>query len=366
MDPVGHFSPTYAEARERFLAAAAKRELPVESHVLSDLRGAGGEALAMDVALAGDPGAPGLLMLWSATHGVEGHCGSGCQIAFLHDDAFLRAIDDAGAAVLFVHALNPHGFSFGRRVTEDNVDLNRNFRDFAVSPPVNVAYAEIHALLLPSAWPPPPAEEARLGAWIAAHGEVAFQAAVTGGQYAFPDGLFFGGLRPTWSNRTLRAVLHTHAAKRSRLAVIDFHTGLGPRGHGEKIYNGRAVDADIARAREWWQDVTSFLDGSSSSAPLVGINGGALADECPGVPCASIALEYGTVPLREALQALRADHWLYNHADASASLHASIRQQMRDAFYPDADDWKAQVYAQARSTAMTALARLAPDRQPAR
>ena len=88
--------------------------------------------------------------------------------------------------------------------------------------------------------------EARLGAWIAAHGERAFQAAVTGGQYEYPDGLFFGGAEPTWSNRTLRAVLRRHAAARERLAAIDFHTGLGPRGHGEKIYNGRAVAADIA------------------------------------------------------------------------------------------------------------------------
>ena len=359
MDPAAHFSQTYAEARERFLAAASARALRVESHVLPDLRGADGEALAMDVVLAGDATAPDLLMLWSATHGIEGHCGAGCQTALLHDDAFLRAVDDAGAAVLFAHALNPHGFSFGRRVNEDNVDLNRNFRDFAAPAPQNSAYGEIHALLLPAAWPPPPAEEARLGAWIATHGETAFQAAVTGGQYAFPDGLFFGGARPTWSNRTLRAVLRKHASTRSRLAVIDFHTGLGPRGHGEKIYNGPAVAADVARTRDWWgPDVTSFLDGTSSSAPLVGINGCALADECPDVPYASIALEFGTVPLREALQALRADHWLHNHADAPAGLRASIRQQMRDAFYTDADDWKAQILAQARAAALTALTRL--------
>jgi len=355
------FSRSYAEARDRFLAAVQARRLPVESHVLPGLRGAAGETLAMDVALAGDAAAPGLLILWSATHGVEGHCGAGCQTAFLRDDDFLRAIDTARAAVLFVHALNPHGFSYGRRVNEDNVDLNRNFRDFTAPVPVNAAYAEIHALLLPAAWPPLPAVEAQLGAWIAKHGEAAFQTAMSGGQYAYPDGVFFGGTEPTWSNRTLRAVLRQHAAKRKRLGVIDFHTGLGPRGHGEKIYNGRADAADIGRAREWWgQDVTSFLDGTSSSAPLVGINGGAIADECPGVPYASIALEYGTLPLRDMLGVLRADHWLHNHPDAPAGLRTTIRQQMRDAFYIDADDWKAQVLGQARSAALTALARLAP------
>ncbi len=30
---------------------------------------------------------------------------------------------------LLIHALNPYGFAWTRRVTEDNVDLNRNFVD---------------------------------------------------------------------------------------------------------------------------------------------------------------------------------------------------------------------------------------------
>ena len=37
----------------------------------------------------------------------------------------------AGLRVVLLHAINPWGFSWARRVTEDNVDLNRNFRDFS-------------------------------------------------------------------------------------------------------------------------------------------------------------------------------------------------------------------------------------------
>lgn len=360
MNAVAHFSQSYAEARERFLAAATTRKLAVESHVLEGHAGVDGETLAMDVALAGDPSAPGLLILWSATHGIEGYCGSGCETAYLHDDAFMRKIDETRTAVLFVHALNPYGFSHGRRVNEDNADLNRNFRDFSSPPPVNDAYAEIHALLLPSDWPPPAESEARLGAWVAAHGERAFQAAVSGGQYAFADGLFFGGSQPSWSNRTLRSVLRRHAAGRRGLGLIDFHTGLGPTGHAEKIYNGRPVGADIERVRDWWgADVTSFLDGTSSSAPLVGINGNAVYDECPGVSCAAIALEYGTIPLRETLNALRAEQWLHNHPAAPAELRAAIHRQFRAAFYVETDEWKTQVYDQALGAVLTALSRLA-------
>ena len=360
MSSVPHFSQSYAEARSKFLAAARSRDLALETHVLPDHVGVDGEALAMDVAIVAAPGAEGVLVLTSATHGVEGHCGSGAQIALLRDDDFLRAAREARVAVLFVHAVNPYGFSHQRRVNEDNADLNRNFRDFGVPAPGNPAYAEVHALLIPPAWPPAPEHEARLAAYIAAHGARAFQAVVTGGQYAFPDGLFYGGARPAWSNMTVRDVLRRHAAGHDRVGWIDFHTGLGPRGHGEKIFAGRDNRKDFARARAWWgPEVTSIYDDSSSSAKLTGLMCNAAYDECPDAQYTGIALEYGTVPLPEVLQALRADHWLHNHADAPTAQRAAIRKQMREAFYVDTDEWKEQVHAQARAAALAALAPLA-------
>jgi len=360
MTPTHHFAPSYAEARAKFLAAARARDLAVVSELLPELRGADDEALAMDVALLGSPDADAVLILTSATHGIEGYCGSGAQVGLLHDEEFLHAVRAACVAVLLVHAVNPHGFSHGRRVNEDNVDLNRNFRDFALPAPANAGYADVHPLLLPATWPPPQESEAAIGAYIGKHGERAFQAALTGGQYMFPDGLFFGGTRATWSNRTLRMVLRRHAAGRRRVAWIDFHTALGPRGHGEKIYAGRNVPAELARARACWgDDVTSFYDGSSTSANVVGFVTGAGYDECPGAEITAMALEYGTVPLPQVLQALRADHWLHNHPEAPDALRPPIRQQMRDAFYVDADDWKEQVFSQARSAALLTVERLA-------
>jgi hypothetical protein len=362
MDPVPHFAATYAEARNRFVEAARERHLDVETHVLPNRRGADGETLAMDVALLGPPDAANVLVLTSATHGIEGHCGSGAQVGLLHDEDFLRAVNEARVAVLFVHAVNPHGFSFGRRVNEDNVDLNRNFRDFTVPAPVNAAYAEVHAWLIPATWPPPAENEAAIGAYIAAHGERAFQAALTGGQYAFPDGLFYGGRQAAWSNRSLRAVLRRHAAGCRRIGWIDFHTALGPRGHGEKIYAGRDRAADLARARSWWgAEVTSFYDGSSTSAKIGGLVTNAGYEECPNAEFTAIGLEYGTVPLRQVFAALRADHWLHRHPDAPVALRRDIRQQMREAFYIDATDWKEQVYGQARTAALQALAHLGAE-----
>jgi hypothetical protein len=361
MSATHHFSQSYAEARTKFLAGARARHLDVQTHALPDWKGVDGEELAMDVVLGGVADATGLLAVTSATHGVEGYCGSGCQVGLLHDDGFWAAVTEARVAVLLVHAVNPYGFSHGRRVNEDNVDLNRNFRDFAEPIPANAAYAEIHPLLLPATWPPPADNEERIAAYIADRGQGAFQAAVTGGQYSFADGLFFGGARPTWSNLTLRALLRGHAAERDRLGWIDIHTGLGPRGHGEKIHAGRELAADVARTRAWWgTEVTSFYDGSSSSALLTGIITDAVPEECPGVEYTAIALEYGTLPLAEVLQALRADHWRHNHPEAPIQQQDALRRQTRAAFYVDADDWKERVYLQAREAALAAVRKLAP------
>jgi len=363
MEPIRHFSRTYAEARDKFLAAAKEHGLAVDRHTHPFVRGASGEELSIDVVTLGDASAAGMLLLTSGTHGVEGLCGSGCQVALLHDANFVAAVRAAGVAVVFLHALNPFGFSRLHRTNEDNVDMNRNFRDFATPSVPNRAYAEVHGFIVPADWPPAPANEARIAAYVAQHGERALQQAITGGQCEFPDGLFYGGTRPAWSNAVFRAVLRKHAAHRAGIGWIDFHTGLGPRGHGEKIYSGRSIPADLARTRNWWgDDVTSFLDGSSSSATLSGVNYNAIYDECPGVPFAGIALEFGTLPMRDMIEALRADQWLMNHPDADATLRASIKQQVRDAFFCDADDWKSTVYAQALAASLTALSQLADPR----
>ncbi|MDA8522678.1 M14 family metallopeptidase [Acidovorax sp. NCPPB 4044] len=357
------FSSRYAQARAQFLDAAAAAGLPVESHP-HPLPGRDGEALALDVVRDGPADARHLLIVSSACHGVEGHCGSGVQVFALHDEAWRAKARDAGVAVLYLHALNPHGFSHTRRVTHENVDLNRNFHDFRQPLPANAAYREIAALLLPAQWPPTPENERAVGAFIAAHGEAAWQAAITRGQHEFPEGLFFGGTEATWSNRTLRQVLRAHGAAAEHIAWIDLHTGLGPNGHGERIYAGRD-DADaILRARRWWDGggatpVTSIYDGSSTSAFLTGLMWNSVYDECPRAGITGIALEYGTVPVLEVLQALRADHWLHLHPEAPAAQAEAIRQQVRAAFYTDTDAWKQRIVEQAREAMFQAVHGLA-------
>ena len=318
----------------------------------------------MDVALDGDPDAQHLFVISSACHGVEGFCGSGVQVCAAHDVEWRDKMRAAGVAVLYIHALNPHGFSYLRRTTQENVDLNRNFQDFSLPLPVNVAYRDLHPLLLPAEWPPTEVNRAAIAAYITAEGVAHYQSAVSQGQHEFADGMFFGGAAATWSNTTLRQVLQTYGRKAKRIAWMDLHTGLGPSGLGERIFACRDEASALERARAWWggggaTPITSIYDGSSNSARLTGLMWCAVYEECPRAEYTGIAMEYGTLPILEMIAALRADHWLQLHPEAPKSLQKAIKRQVLDAFYVDTDVWRAQTIVQARQAMFQAVDGLA-------
>ena len=341
------FSKSYAEARQKFLAAAAQAGLQVESHIHPE-KGRDGEELAMDVVREGPADAKHVLLVSSACHGVEGYCGSGVQIEALRSAEWHKAVAQSGVAVVYVHALNPHGFSHVRRVTQENVDLNRNFHNFSQALPENTAYKEVQHLLLPEEWPPSAANLQATQQYILDHGMPKLQAAVSQGQHHDPKGLFFGGQAPTWSNQTIRKVLRQHGGSSQKFAWIDLHTGLGPSGVGERIYAG-ANDAEaIARARQWWgQGITSIYDGSSTSAFLTGLMWMSAYQECPQAEYTGIAMEYGTQTQELVIGALRGDHWLHLHPEAPDALRQQIKQALMDAFYVDTDEWRTQIVDQA-------------------
>ncbi len=358
MKASGYFSQSYAEARRKFIeaATAAGQEPVAHPH---PLLGRDGEQLAMDVARFGPADAPSVLILSSACHGVESYCGSGVQNALLADTGFHASAARAGVAVLYIHALNPYGFSWIRRTTHENVDLNRNFQDFGKPLPRNPDYDRLAHLIVPAEWPPTPEVKAGLVQFLAEQGAKALQAAVSSGQYEHPQGLFYGGRNPTWSHQTLRHVLQDHARRCRRLGWIDLHTGLGPSGHGERIWAGPDDAAAVARARRWWgEQVTSIYDGSSESALLTGLMWLAAGQECPQAEYTGIAMEYGTLPFEQVMDALRAEQWLENHPETAAAQRQQIKRQLRDAFYTDTDAWKTRVVEQGVEAAHQAVSGL--------
>ncbi len=370
LDDLSAFAQNYADARRSFLAAALSASARVTSYA-HPLTGRDDEALALDVALVGRPDARKILIISSAVHGVEGFCGSGAQVHSLrHRDWLKQAVrhdspnDDV--ALLYLHGVNPYGFSHLRRVTQENVDLNRNFLDFTRPLPCNSAYRALHSLLIPPTWPPAPEVQQQVQSAIATQGMKAIQTAVSGGQYEFEDGLFYGGRAPTWSNLTLRQVLRDFCSDAQHIGWIDIHSGLGPQGVGERIYSGHPQDrANYARCVNWWGNdgatpLTRLDDGSPSSADLSGTLRPCADDELAHAALTKITLEFGTEPGLQVLQAMRAEQWLQLHPEAPVAQHDAIKKAMRDAFYVDSDAWKTQVLdqaLQAMAQAVTGLGR---------
>ncbi|MEP7063355.1 MAG: M14 family metallopeptidase [Betaproteobacteria bacterium] len=361
IDAAARFPHSYGEARDRFVAAARARGCEVSTRMHPSARGPDGGALSIDVAAEGDAGAPTVLIVSSGTHGVEGYGGSGIQAAWLGDDAARREVDSARVRIVLLHALNPWGFAHDARGDEDNVDLNRNFRDFARPQSANAGYAKLHPLLLPQHWPPTWVDDARLGWAIVRNGRRAVQEAVSRGQGEFADGLFYAGRAPSWSNRMLRALIGEHVAGRAAVGWVDLHTGLGRDGRCEVIFNGRNDARTLARARQWWGErVTSMNDGSSVSTDVSGANFAAL--DAAGIErSAGVTLEVGTRPRRAVLDALRARQWLRHQADTAPSLRDDILRQSRDAFYVDTDAWKNAAYGSARAILLQGAGALARE-----
>lgn len=346
MGSSAYFAADYQEARAKFLDAAKAAGLAVTSHAHPG-RGPDGGALAMDVAVAGDAQCPSVLISTSATHGVEGFCGSGAMVGLMRAGLVRERPKDV--AVVLVHAMNPHGFAHLRRTNEDNIDMNRNFVDHAAHPR-NEEYGRVHPWLVPGDWDGPArqAADAAIADYIRANGAAAYQVAVSMGQYTHADGLFYGGVAPAWSNRSWRAVLRAHAAPRKRVAVLDYHTGLGPRGYGEIQFERGPSDPEFLRAQQWFQgQTTSPEDGTSSSAALTGYMAIAAAEEAPRAERTCVAIEYGTLPWEAVIDSVRADNWLYAKGKVDSPLGRTIKRAIRDAFYGDDDAWKDDIFARA-------------------
>ncbi len=348
-----HFPPDYRGARAAFLKACKAAELGTTARVHPDEKGRDGKPLFLDTAVIGDREAGTALLMISATHGVEGYFGSGVQTGLLHQG--LEAPE--GAKIVLLHALNPYGFAWDRRVNEDNADINRNFVDHA-NPPVNAAYAALSEQIAPRdiSRETMKAANAKLRAYSDVHGDFALQEAITKGQYVFADGLYYGGARESWSAKMLRDVMHEELRDVRRLIVIDFHTGLGQHGHGEMISEDLPGSPAYERAKAMWGErVRSSEAGESVSAPLTGTVDKAVADYLSDVELTFAALEVGTRPTRDVFNALRKDNWLHCFAGTDHADGEAIRREIRDAFYPDTAEWKRMVWNAADEVVHAAL-----------
>lgn len=348
----GVFPASYVLGRQHWLTQVERLTLPKQRRAYPcEGVGPDGETLITDTVWIGSVDAPNVLVIIAGTHGIEGSTGSAIEIDFLRLLKAGHFILPPYVAVLLIHALTPWGYAWQRRCDEEGVDLNRNAVDFSQSLPENPDYDALRAALF---WDDS-AERLRLfSEFEAKHGRVAFEKAISGGQYHDPSGPFYGGSKPAHGRLASEELIQHYDLQQRNLAVIDLHSGLGAYGYGEIICDHPPESPATQIAKRWYGDcVTLPALGTSSSVAKTGLQDYIWHSIMNEFSC-YITLEFGTYPTDQLFDVLLRDHqlWAQKTNQAAQLAHG---QRMRQHFCPNDPAWQEMVLFRARQVFTQAL-----------
>ncbi|MDA2925388.1 M14 family metallopeptidase [Acidobacteria bacterium AH-259-L09] len=334
--PHEFFSSTYNSARDRFCKIAKDAGARLDELVL-DVPGPNEQRLTINIAWLGAEKPEQVLLHTSGLHGVEGFAGSAIQAQLLKHPPQLWDTD----ALVLVHGINAYGMAWLRRVNESNVDLNRNFLEpaerYEGAPD---GYHKLNALLNPQS---PPEAFDLFYVWavwsILRYGFSNLKQAVAGGQYYYPNGLFFGGHKLEQGPTLLLDWLKRNLAGVKRIGAIDVHTGLGKYGVDSLlVFYGPETERFKLLRERLGKRVTAHDPGSVSYRVKGSFLGG-LGREIPQVDWTCILQEFGTLHVLRVLKALREENRWHYHGRKEQLDHPA-KQQLLRAFCPDDERWR--------------------------
>lgn len=335
------YADDYFSARDCFRRGVASLGWDLEPHPIPAC-GPAGEQLTVDVAVGGDRDAENSLVVSGGLHGVEGMFGSAVQCAFLDRWRTWFPVT-AGVRIVFLHALNPYGFCWSRRCDEQNIDPNRNFLlegdHYRGS---HVAYRDIEHWLNPqrprSSWDLP--SLTFILALLRHRADV--KAAVAGGQYDYPRGLFYGGAGAATVQKLLIANLVRWLSGSRRVLHLDFHTGLGPWATWKLLADEPLRGEQAVWLRHWFG--ARVVEGGAEGGIAYPTRGGIgpwCAARFPGVAYNYLCAEFGTYSPLQMLAGLRAENQAHHWGRAS-HLRAAKRR-LKELFCPASRRWRRRV-----------------------
>jgi hypothetical protein len=353
VEPFRLFSDTYADAREAFRTAVEVLQAAKGNVTLHSLPIVVPGDYTMDIAVV-HGSLPGLVVHTSGVHGVEGFAGSAIQLAALQ----LLRQRSPYPTIIFVHAVNPYGMAHFRRVNENNVDLNRNgLRDFTTvsSEHYNKENYDLFDEFLFN--PGKITWYMQVEFWfkgilaLVRYGHAAIKAAMVGGQYHNPKGIFYGGNKLEPSLRLLEEFLRNFLSSNSRdsVTLVDVHTGLGALGVDTLLGLTSSSNFPGAELDKWFpgaQNPYSSQDGAAVSQGYAKVQG-LMHDFMKPLfgtdqQILTVTQEFGTLPTLLVARALVLENAAYHHLSSDEHLEWAKRTT-RAAFYPQSSYWRKQV-----------------------
>jgi len=298
-----------------------------------------------------------LLVLSSGVHGVEAFIGSAVQHQFVAE--FLPDLDMTSMSVLIVHSVNPWGFRHHRRVSESNVDLNRNFaieRDlFELG---NDPYADIDEFLNPTDVVTDETVDDALTEVVSfalGHDRAELQQAILQGQYAYPSGVYYGGMDFEPQQNTMLTMLTELVERHEASFLMDLHSGYGERGRlhlfgapglgtpeaNDAVFEGFEIDTG-ENNEDFYEITGDFI-----------LFFGEIAEKADKTYL-SMTMEYGTLDSQtdigaaQSLVNVRLENQGHHHGYASDEVRARVQEQFLAGYNPPESEYRETIMATTR------------------
>lgn len=294
-----------------------------------------------------------LLIISSGTHGVEGYVGSAVQQMIMNEVLREEMLDEVG--VLFVHSINPFGFKYTRRVTENNVDLNRNCdTEKTLFSSDNEGYNDLYGMLNPIGEANTSSLKDRFFMLVAINKLVresmqSLRQAVLLGQYEHEKGLYFGGNDFEPQLPIVEDVLKRIAKNYEIIFNIDLHTGFGERGTSHLFPNpidDDTIKSSLEQVFEGyeinWGDSDDFYLINGSFTDYIG----KLLTDKTYLP---MMLEFGTLNSQSTVGSVKSLHNMvlenqgvqFGYKNSKDSL--KIKKSFMEMYNPSSKKWRTKI-----------------------
>lgn len=362
------FHDSFEECRNAFLCAAHEiNGIQVQFEEMS-INDSGSQLFTDIVHLRSNGRENSLILITSGLHGVEGYVGSALQL-YLLDKICKREIDLTGVDLLFIHAINPWGFKNNRRVTRNNVDLNRNFSMtedlFKIR---NDGYTKIRSILEVNKY----YSRRSLANWtflfkilksIQKYSKATLVQAIGEGQYEYERGIIFGGKSFEQETLNVTQIIQKYCAPYKKIVAIDLHTGLGRRGKLQLLNAPRILTEVKQEVNELFNH--QLIDDNDSNFFK---EHGSFLDYVWNIniekDCLPVMFEFGTVNSENTLGALHTlktmviENQAYHSGCKTDKDRAYINRIFMEMFYPKDAIWRNEVISQFHETIEIILSKL--------